>query len=230
MQIKRVARRAEGQGLELTMSVRIQPGGEGEARVPGFDPWTATQREAEALPGGITSADVGDWLLAQALTHNRPAIESDGVTLLSAVDAVLGRGMRPPRWLAEAFTTRWRRFNRFETDTLDEVFGHAPMDPRTLRAARRSAGMVHAVHSALCDAVRADPAQPIHGGFPFDQVGERFGIGKTLCSELYRKAVDQLGLQDLKALRQLLNAAGKRGPSPVGSGEVPTSAGLSRRR
>lgn len=230
MQVKRIARRAGGQGVALTMSVQIKPRREGEPSTAWFDPWTATQQEAQKLPGGIASPDFGDWIVAQALKHNRKAIESDGVTLLSAVDTILGRGMRAPQWLAQAFTARWGRFNRFEIRTLDEVFGHEPLDPRTVRAARRSAGMVNAVHAALCEAVRAEPGEPIHAGFPFEQVAERFGIGKTLCYELYRKAVDQLGLQDLSELRWLLNQSGPKTARRLTPGEASRSPGSKKRR
>lgn len=207
---------ADGLGVALNVSVSIRPRKEGDPKSPpGFDPWTATPEEAGSYPGEFTSLEFGDWAMAHMLTEHRASIEADGVTLLSAVDMVLGRGLVAPRWLSVAFSKRWHRFNAHELRTLDEVFGHRPMDPRSMRAARRSAGLRSAVHAALCDAVRADPAQPIHAGFPYEQVADAFGIGKTLCYDLYRKAVDDEGLQDIVELRKLLNRAKRKGKGPA---------------
>ncbi len=227
-ELKRIEQKPDGLGVSLTFSVTVPPRVEGDPpSAPGFDPWRATFEMAASFDGGIRSAEFADWVAAQAIEAHRAEIESDGVTLLSTMDMIAGRGLIAPRWLAAAFAKRWHRFNAYEARTLDEVFDHRPIDPRTMRAARRSAGMVNAVHLALCDAVRADPSQPIHAGFPFEQVAAQFGIGKTLCYELYRKAVDVDGLQDISELRKLLNRAAKKGR---GSGELPKSAGLKRRR
>lgn len=229
--IKRIEQRKDQPGINLTFTMSIAPRAEGDRpSPPGFDPWRATCAEAASFEGGIQSPEFGDWAMAQTIEANRDAIESDGVTLLTTVDMVLGRGLTAPHWLSRAFTKRWRRFNAHEVRTLDEVFGHQPMDPRTQQAARRGAEQVNAVHRALCDAVQASPTQPIHGGFPFDEVGEAFGIGKTLCRELYRKAVDELGLQDIAELRRLLTQGAKPKARHVGSGKVRRTPGLKRRR
>lgn len=139
--IKRVEQRKDQPGINLTFSVSIAPRGEGDRpSPPGFDPWRATCAEAASFEGGVQSPEFGDWAMAQTIEANRAAIEADGVTLLTTVDMVLGRGLTAPHWLSRAFTKRWRRFNAYEVRTLDEVFGHQPMDPRTQQAARRGAG------------------------------------------------------------------------------------------
>lgn len=220
-------------------NVKSAPGGRIEARVsmrldvvgaianrspdPKFDPWVAATEDALRYPGGLKSPEFAAHAIALCIANGRHAIEHDGVTLLSAVNMILQNRMTAPAWLASAFAKAWGAFERFEAHTLDEAFGHLPADPRSTKARRKNRLLMPQVHKALCDEVRDNPSLAIHADWPFEVVAGRFEIGKTLCYELYRSAVDDHHMQDLAELRKVL----QRASSP---GQPPVSPGLKRKR
>lgn len=210
-------------GGELTLrvhSVKMEPGTQGasasiEVNVSmlatdalvaeidqSFDPWTSTQEEAEAY-GGITSPEFGAWAAATLIENDRARIEADGVMLLEAIDSLMSFRLRPPAWLAAAYRRRLNPFQTFKVRTLDEAFGIEAMTERKRRAEQFRHEKFIEVHRALVDAIRADPQQAVDNGL-FETVGRAFGIGKTVCREVYDFAVQEHGLQDLVELKKLI--------------------------
>lgn len=195
--------------LHLDFATELEPGA-GNRADPAFDPWLASQQQAVQYPGGIGSPEFALWATAQAVTSKRKLIEDDGIALLEAVQTLLVAGLRSPSWLTEAFKSRYRRFEAYEARTLDETFGHAPLDPRTVAAKARDRNLLHEVHGALVAAIEANLDEPIMpDGHPFATVGECMTprLGKTKVYELYREAVERHGLQDIVQLRRVLLVA-----------------------
>lgn len=193
----------------LDWAAEIEPG-VGFRADPTFDPWTATEQQALQYTGGAISPEFALWGSAQLIAGNRTKIEADGIAVLEAVQSLLVAGLRSPPWLTEAFRRHFRRFEAYEVRSLDEAFGHSPLDPRTVAAKARDRTLLHEVHDALVDAIRANLDEPIMpDGHPFATVGERMTprLGKTKVYELYREAVDRHGLQDIAQLRRALLAA-----------------------
>ena len=188
---------------ELDWEIPLMPGG-GLSADPAFDPWSATFEEVVRYYGDVTTPEFSAWASALSITGRRERIEADGIALLEAVQQLLVAGLRAPPWLAEAFRSRYQKFERYEARTLDEAFGHTPLDPRTVAERRKSRSLISDLHGALLEAVAADPTIPIHADHPFEQVGKRFGIGKTKAFELCREAVQEHGMQDLVEYRRVL--------------------------
>ena len=55
----------------------------------------------------------------------------------------------------------------------------------------------------LIDPIRAEPKRPIDVSL-FEEVGDRFGIGKTQCRELYEVAIRDQGMQDLVDFKRFI--------------------------
>ncbi len=151
------------------------------------------------------SSEFRAWVAAKMIQEHRENIECDGVALLDAIGRLMRYRLRPPRWLADAFLKRTTLFENYERRTLDEVFGHVPPDERTRRTRQRWQHLLDPVYNALADAVRADPKRPIDIGL-FEEIGDAFDIGKTLCRDLYDEAVRERGMQNLVELKRQLRS------------------------
>jgi len=204
--LQSLARRPSGTGVELRMRKALKFDRSKPLR-PGFDPWHTGQPIADAMD----SPEFVQAAVAMLITSNRKSIEADGLALLGAVGMLLANGLAAPAWLAEAFHARWGRFQRQEVGSLDECFGNSPATERVRRAKQRELDLIGPVHAAVIAEVEADQEVPIDVHF-FEAIGDRFGIGKTLCRELYDMAVQQHGMQDAVELKHLLRYAKGKGP------------------
>lgn len=187
--------------IEMNVSLRTT-----DARVAeidqSFDPWTSTAEDAAAF-GGIGSPEFGAWAAASLIEGNRGGIEADGAMLLGAIDMLMSYRLRPPAWLAVAYRRRFGPFETFEARSLDEAFGIEPLTERMRRAKQLRHEKTVDVHRALVEAIRAEPDRAIDNEL-FEEIGEAFGIGRTVCREIYDFAVKEHGLQDLVELKRLI--------------------------
>lgn len=187
-----------------SMDVSVSLSTEGMDQLgPDFDPWTATGQEAQARGGDLNSPEMRAWLIAQTILSDRALIESDGMALLGAIARVMNYRLRPPRWLSAAYARRLRPFEELEVGSLDEVFDHKPTTERKRRAMAKRRKLIAVVHGALVDAIRADPQRPIDIAL-FEEIGDRFSIGKTQCRQLYEAAVRDEGMQDLVDFKRFI--------------------------
>lgn len=174
---------------------------------PNFDPWAAT--EDEVMRYGIGSAEFAAWATAALLKAWRPDIEKgNGVIVLRALSVALTYGLKVPGWLTEAYRRCMRRFDQYEACGLDEAFRNQPLTQRERKKRQRHRHLLERVGDALCTAIEADPDRAIDPGL-FEEVGERLGIGKTLCRELYDKAVAD-GRQDLPSFKRFVQLTRKQ--------------------
>jgi len=188
---------AAGTGLVFDFDVP-PPGGTVD---PAFDPWQADLAAAAVYGSG--SPEMGAWMSAQAISARRENIENDGRLLLEVAAIVLDRGLRAPDWLAVAFRKRLTIFQHYETASLDRAFGLITPNDRKLKALRVGRELRGKVHAALLEKLRADPDRSI-GIDLFEEVGQQFEIGKTLCTDLYNLAVTEDGAQTLVAFKRVL--------------------------
>lgn len=197
-------RRGDEEGsIELHPEVHL-PSSTEERSALDFDPWTASIEVA--LTHGFHSPEHSAWVAARIVDQNRSGIENDGVKLLLAISFLMNHRLKPPEWLARAYLGRMTPFERLEHRTLDEAFGFEPPNERQFGAQKRvGRQMVEAVHKALHEAVLDDSERPLDASL-FEEVGDSFDIGKTLCQEIYAKAIKQYGLQDLAELKALLKS------------------------
>lgn len=158
-----------------------------------FDPWQGTLEEALMEP-----YDPGDdilmspgfrWSMAQRVLDRRSQIDGgDGRALLESIRDCGEYQLTIPPWLAALFSQAIRKVAAYEARSWDDVFGKP--HPKSIRledqAARHRLGPV--VAYAVLRAHR-DDLKPLDDGL-FEEIGERFNIGKTKCSELYRDFKD----------------------------------------
>lgn len=200
--VGRVRRRQGGEpGVEVEFEARLQAGG---STRPDFDPW-AFEPGCTVLSGVESQAEFAQRAVAMMLDHNRANIEADGVTLLSSIGMLLTNGMKAPSWLAAAFHQRWGRFERHESDSLDDVFDHQPSTERAREARARHAALLPQVHAELKRIVLSEPETAVDHGL-FERAAEALGIGATLCKELYAEAIRHQGLQDLAEMKRLMRS------------------------
>ncbi len=145
-----------------------------------FDPWTATEAEAELRQAAALAAgmfrEVGGWVpdryhcspyeqwaAAAEVTSRRGDVEAgSSYELFACLKLCAAHGLRPPDWLGRVLYEGADRINRFEVRTLDEAFG-APFGARHIKALKRRAAIREMVINAICDEVERDPARPIDG-------------------------------------------------------------------
>jgi hypothetical protein len=192
--------------LSMTFSARTIDGRKGPVP-PDFDPWTADLEELLGSPPDFnlmfTSPMVGQALAAQMALRSRKAVEAGKLSVLEVLALAVNNGLQIPDWMADAFVSRYARFQGFKCRTLDEAFGFQPLKPRQFAAARRRRELLDRISQALRELIYEDPNRPIDRGL-FEVCAERLNIGARQCEELYYEGV-RSGLQDLRDLKKLLH-------------------------
>lgn len=155
-----------------------------------FDPWTASIDEAvdaqEKWPREEPRGPVFQWQAAQNIQQEREQIEAgDGFSILAAIASCVTYGLVAPEWLARAYLRSYRKVLSCESASWDEVFGK-PYPGKKLADLRRRRQLRLAVFNSVSE-IRKSEGTSIDVGL-FEQVAQKFNIGKTLCSELYYEA------------------------------------------
>jgi hypothetical protein len=193
---------------KLVVSMTATTGWGRAGPVPaGFDPWAATYSLEECLSQMDTPA-FAQWVAAQSILKMRDTIETkaDGVATLKAVHLAVLHGLVAPLWLSNAFDARFTAFDELRCASLDEAFGNKPLGPKKLAAYRKRVALILKVSRHLCEAIKADPERAIEVDGLFTEVGEKLGLGKTKCRELYDEGRKKHGLQDLNELKRVLRS------------------------
>lgn len=109
--------------------------------------------------------------------------EGKRISLFAAINHCAAHGLNLPEWAAEAFISGYKKIRNFEAASLDDAFGKPhPEGMHIARAAHRKARQMDVYITIRhlnehCDRVIDDSL--------FEEVGKKFGIGRTVCKELY---------------------------------------------
>lgn len=148
-----------------------------EAKRRGID--LDRDREPEELRGVLNALDVLE------------AMHQDGhkLALMIAVYECMccSHDILPPVWVVEAFTVGVEKVWEGEAGSWDEAFGRPyGKGVRTSRIGRvrRERGEVY---RAVSEARQRKPDRPLDDGL-FEEVGAKFGMGKTRARKLYYQA------------------------------------------
>lgn len=108
----------------------------------------------------------------------------DKGALLEAVNQILIFREEAPEWVLSYFNSSLTRFWRYEAVSLDEAFGVArSKDPRSIAAGKRSVKLIGEVTQHIWAEQTA--GKKLNEDF-FEQVGEKFFIGKTMVKKYWR--------------------------------------------
>jgi hypothetical protein len=105
--------------------------------------------------------------------------------LLAAVRFCGNQQAVMPEWVVKAFVAATSRWFAFECKTLDDAFGLTWPKGKQFAAAAKKRNLAFAVRQRVIDLHR--DGQPINADL-FRNVGQQFGIAKTVCEEYYRAA------------------------------------------
>lgn len=130
-----------------------------------FDPWTATEAQAQAAEqvGADDSRwPLNQWHAARWIEDNREQIlQQGGRLLMRAAVLCLERGLVAPPWLAQQFAGRVRSVERLQAPTWDSAFG-APWPKGFKWASHRDRNRwARVLHALACDFVRTFPDKPL---------------------------------------------------------------------
>lgn len=150
-----------------------------------FDPWTATLDEAMVAHvdhDGGPEGPLFKWHVAREIEALKQDIDAgDGFVVLHCIRLCVTHGLVAPEWLAYAFNRRYYQVSSCRVGTWDEAFGK-PYPGKHLAKLRQRRELKFDVYLRVSESTQAiDEAL-------FERVGHEFGIGKTLCSELYYEA------------------------------------------
>ncbi len=86
-----------------------------------FDPWTATQQDAEQQPDAFTvTGAYFQWVEAQAILTQREFFE---LNPLRAVAQCLMHGLPVPDWITQPFLAQVAKVGRCDVGSWDDAFG-----------------------------------------------------------------------------------------------------------
>ncbi|WBY00514.1 hypothetical protein PE066_13675 [Ramlibacter tataouinensis] len=135
------------------------------------------------------------------LNLNREAIErTGGALVMRAGRHCHSFDIEVPAWLLAAFVKFHERVALFG---YDEAVGREPLTKRSRETLARHAALRRAVSLSLADELYQDPHQPITDLYGI--VGEKLGIGKSTCYDIYQEALQEGGYE-LHALQRFLQA------------------------
>jgi hypothetical protein len=157
--------------------------------------WTdvrSVEQLKDAPPGKIFSAedvvyadnDPGYQWFALKLLHEQEKKGGckDGMEMLHLIH-LCGQNCVPlPVWLVKELYQRLRKIGSFEENSWDAVLGR-PFPKRARRSKLVRESLAGQIYNAVFERHEFE-REPIDVGL-FEKVGEKFGIKKTLCSQLY---------------------------------------------
>ncbi|MBR1149351.1 hypothetical protein [Bradyrhizobium sp. JYMT SZCCT0428] len=109
--------------------------------------------------------------------------EGKRISLFAAINHCAVHGLKLPQWAARAFITGYKRIRSFDAASLDDAFGKPHPDG------------IHIDRAAFKKSIQLDVYVTIRhlnekrdrtiDDVLFEEVGKKFGIGRTVCKELY---------------------------------------------
>ncbi|MGY4596343.1 hypothetical protein ACVWXL_004089 [Bradyrhizobium sp. GM22.5] len=106
----------------------------------------------------------------------------DRLSLFRAIDHCARHGLALPGWAAKAFRDGYRKIRDFKAASLDDAFGK-PFR-KGLHVDRAALRKKHQLDVYLRIQYLHKQGRPIDDAL-FEEVGKGFGIGRTVCKELY---------------------------------------------
>lgn len=144
------------------------------------------------------------WMFLLQVENNKELIEANGLAQLESMALLLRHKAQAPPWLVAAFCKSLAKFQMHEAATLDEAFNIVPMTLRTRKSLRERRELIPKVSRVLVDLMHANPLRGISGEL-FEEAGEKLGISKKYCEELYREGLpDRPNLLTLKKSYKIL--------------------------
>lgn len=177
------------------------------------DPWQWPDLEGEeltylvAIGSGSPDDPLFKYLGVRQCNDARQSVEEgNGMAIMYCICICGTHGLVMPDWLARAFNARYLSVANFaiKRNSWDEAFGTPYPKETTIAAQRKRRTGRYAMHNAMCDAVMRgrSVSKELYG-----ELGRKFGYGETLAYELYREAIDVLGLPDAIKDRRKRTAA-----------------------
>jgi hypothetical protein len=127
------------------------------------------------------------WMNQFLDDFRRRESEGDDKAVLDALALCLEFDLIVPEWLARTFFARYEKVRDFEAGSWDEVFGRPHKKGIHLERAKRKIELCMPVLERVKEIVENESVA-IGAGL-FERVGREFGISKTVCEELYYKAL-----------------------------------------
>jgi len=131
---------------------------------------------------------------ARVLEHFRLRYEAGNkAALLGALHWCLGMRVMVPDWVAAHINQALRRWESYETLTLDEALGiKRTTDPRKIAAERRAPKIIGELWMHIWSEIDAGASR--NEEF-FEKVGKKFGISKTRAKEYWRRGNGAFGTE-----------------------------------
>lgn len=158
--------------------------------------------------------DYPTWCAGQRILENRVLIEQNGLALLEALGLLLTFKFEIPAWISDELLRRLSSFQSFQSLSLDQAFDIARITDRTRIDKAAWTATMRSLDRYLVRAILDDPMRPIDTGL-FEEIGEKLGINKNRCEEIYRDELKRGGMMPLPHLKeqtQQLNAMRKMYP------------------
>lgn len=155
--------------------------------------------ESARLPYGATYGDAGvgyintDPRRQRNMTLFLNGLEKvggceDGNELLEIILVCGQHGLALPVWILKDLRQRLRRV--YETRSWNDALGHPPKGS-SLSKWERDKLLRPKIYSRIMAVRKGNPGRPIDDGL-FEDIGREFGIGKTLCGQLFYAHSKQL--------------------------------------
>ncbi|MDO8335036.1 MAG: hypothetical protein Q7T35_10255 [Nitrosomonas sp.] len=110
--------------------------------------------------------------------------QGEKFALMLAIRQCANHDLVMPPWVATAYIKVFDVVLNCNSKDWNEVFGNPIPKGAQLNALRQKRRLKFAVFNEVNDILKRDPSRAIDG-ILFDEVGEKFGISKTLADEYY---------------------------------------------
>jgi hypothetical protein len=147
----------------------------------------AAQQERGGMEEPISPDDpFVDWFLTRRLMESYKKYRQDSgfKDVLETIFICFVSSFPIPRWCVDAFTKAFAPVGMNEAKSWDDAFGRLHKKGAHVSAKRRKETVGFAVYQEINRIRTETPTRPIDEGL-FDEVGDKFGIGKTLADEYY---------------------------------------------
>jgi hypothetical protein len=129
------------------------------------------------------------WHGLRQLDECERRYQNDSFMLMYAIRICARHALPLPDWVARAYSEAYDKVHKYHARSWDEVFGKPYPKGRHLSASRKLLEKSQGVWAEITKIKEECPNRPIDE-FLFEEVGEKFNIGKTKASEYYY-AVEQ---------------------------------------
>ena len=156
--------------------------------------WAANQAVLEENPEKLISDPTlpfAQWAALRQLDECRKNYEEDRYQLMTAIRICAAHHLPLPDWAADAYIKAYDSVNNARAKSWNTVFGLPYPKGTHLSAVRKRRIKKFAVWNEITQILKTQPDTPIDE-YLFEMVGKKFGLGKTLASEYYYAAKQQL--------------------------------------